>query len=460
MRDCNALVEGVGCRASALAASMLLDRLAGRRLAILILFVGVSVLTRAPFLGVPCLDLDEAAHLVVARELRTARRCTSTLRTTARRCCTPSTRSPSRPRRAASRRSAVGRPRGASAHGVRRERLLRPRPARDPGGAALPRLRGGVPRPRHALGLARGADAAAARGGTRARARDCAAERGRLVRRGRARRCRGPRSAAGRTVAAGAGARGVGGWSALARRRAARLAPACARAGFLLPLAACYGAFAVRGAATRPRVLDLDPQPRVREQPDPAAGGPRPRRVVAAAVPDRDPTAVVGGLALALAGSAAPGCRWRPPRWLARRRDPRLSLLPALLRPALPPARDRGGSRHGRRPRGAGSRRPPGARVAARAPRRASPQRTSFSTAARCGSTRRRGPSSGAWASGFGPTPATARGRSSCGALLPRSTSRPGCVRRPATSCRRRRSPDTCRATARAAPARSRRTRS
>lgn len=41
-----------------------------RRLLILLLFVTVSLATRAPFLGVPCLDLDEAAHLVVARELR------------------------------------------------------------------------------------------------------------------------------------------------------------------------------------------------------------------------------------------------------------------------------------------------------------------------------------------------------------------------------------------------------
>jgi hypothetical protein len=40
-----------------------------RRLLILLLFVAVSVATRAPFLAVPCLDLDEAAHLVVAREL-------------------------------------------------------------------------------------------------------------------------------------------------------------------------------------------------------------------------------------------------------------------------------------------------------------------------------------------------------------------------------------------------------
>jgi len=42
---------------------------ARRRLLILLLFAAVSVATRAPFLAVPYLDLDEAAHLVVAREL-------------------------------------------------------------------------------------------------------------------------------------------------------------------------------------------------------------------------------------------------------------------------------------------------------------------------------------------------------------------------------------------------------
>ena len=46
----------------------MLDRLAGHRLPILLLFVAASVATRAAFLAVPCLDLDEAAQLVVARE--------------------------------------------------------------------------------------------------------------------------------------------------------------------------------------------------------------------------------------------------------------------------------------------------------------------------------------------------------------------------------------------------------
>jgi hypothetical protein len=44
-------------------------RAAPRRLALLGLFVAVALVTRAPFLGVPCLDLDEAAQLVGAHEL-------------------------------------------------------------------------------------------------------------------------------------------------------------------------------------------------------------------------------------------------------------------------------------------------------------------------------------------------------------------------------------------------------
>jgi 4-amino-4-deoxy-L-arabinose transferase-like glycosyltransferase len=48
---------------------VILDRIAGRRAAILGLFVAASLLTRAPFLSVPYLDLDEAAHLVGAQEL-------------------------------------------------------------------------------------------------------------------------------------------------------------------------------------------------------------------------------------------------------------------------------------------------------------------------------------------------------------------------------------------------------
>ena len=57
------LRAGAGC------AGVILDRIAGRRGVILGLFVAVSLLTRAPFLSVPYLDLDEAAHLVGAREL-------------------------------------------------------------------------------------------------------------------------------------------------------------------------------------------------------------------------------------------------------------------------------------------------------------------------------------------------------------------------------------------------------
>jgi hypothetical protein len=45
------------------------DRLAGRPLPILLLLVLVSLLVRAPFLTVPCLDLDEAAQLVGSWEL-------------------------------------------------------------------------------------------------------------------------------------------------------------------------------------------------------------------------------------------------------------------------------------------------------------------------------------------------------------------------------------------------------
>ena len=40
-----------------------------RRLALLAAFVAVALATRVPFIGVPCLDLDEAAQLTVAREL-------------------------------------------------------------------------------------------------------------------------------------------------------------------------------------------------------------------------------------------------------------------------------------------------------------------------------------------------------------------------------------------------------
>jgi hypothetical protein len=48
---------------------MILDRIVGRRTAILGAFVAVSLATRALFLGVPFLDLDEAAALVGSREL-------------------------------------------------------------------------------------------------------------------------------------------------------------------------------------------------------------------------------------------------------------------------------------------------------------------------------------------------------------------------------------------------------
>jgi 4-amino-4-deoxy-L-arabinose transferase-like glycosyltransferase len=45
------------------------DRLAGRPAAILLLLVLASLLVRAPFLAVPCLDMDEAAQLVGSWEL-------------------------------------------------------------------------------------------------------------------------------------------------------------------------------------------------------------------------------------------------------------------------------------------------------------------------------------------------------------------------------------------------------
>jgi hypothetical protein len=48
---------------------MILDRIAGRKAAILGLLVAVSLLVRAPFLTVPCLDLDEGAQLVGSGEL-------------------------------------------------------------------------------------------------------------------------------------------------------------------------------------------------------------------------------------------------------------------------------------------------------------------------------------------------------------------------------------------------------
>jgi hypothetical protein len=48
---------------------MIADRAAGRPAVALGLFVAVSLLARAPFLTVPCLDLDEAAQLVGSWEL-------------------------------------------------------------------------------------------------------------------------------------------------------------------------------------------------------------------------------------------------------------------------------------------------------------------------------------------------------------------------------------------------------
>ncbi len=204
-----------------------------------------------------------------------------------------------------------------AADGARRKRLLPPRPAGARRRPAVPRLRRRLPRARHAFGLARGADAAPARLGARARAR---------------RRGRVPRVAADSRPAPSSAwvsclrqqavltlpALALAAWraeGAPAERSSARAVAACAarRARRRLRHAARRGGARVRRPRRRPRsgVLDARPQPRLRGQPDLARRGPGARRLVSRPVRARHGATLVGGVALAKPDRRAPragGC--------------------------------------------------------------------------------------------------------------------------------------------------------
>ena len=123
-------------------------------------FVVVSLLTRWLSLVVGILDTDEAAHAVGSWVLLDGAGSTRTSSTTSRPSSTPTTPWHSSCSAVGCSRSTVHGDPERAPHGARRLGGLSPRPARRGRGAALARLRGQLPGPRHA-GRQRRADPAA-----------------------------------------------------------------------------------------------------------------------------------------------------------------------------------------------------------------------------------------------------------------------------------------------------------